>query len=104
MDKKEAIREVKYQCKKRWFRSMFKNWEWQEFTGKDILNQARYLGYKITTNDFYKLRREIIKELEKPETNLVPTPREIKESLAELPDISINEMVDRAIRLIREEK
>lgn len=104
MNKKDAIKAVKYQCKKAWFKAIFSEWEWVEKTGREILSEARGYGYQIGTQTFYNLRQDIMSELDLEKIDPIPSHKDIKEKLDQIPDIGIVEMVDNAIKNIRGEK
>jgi len=99
--KSNKLKTLHYLGKKAWFRSVFPEDDWITKTGESILTQARGLGYSIGTATFYKIRREILKEIGHSDPDPDPFPRFLFEKLTRPEKVSIEEMVDQAIESIR---
>lgn len=63
---------ITYETHKTWFKTVFNTLEWKTRFGKDILAEARSLGYQIATATFVKIRREIRAEIKHNQEQIIP--------------------------------
>jgi hypothetical protein len=65
MRKQVFDRLIRYLSKRHFLEAVFMPSEWREKTGSEILAELRNFGYPIRTETFYRIRYEIIRDLDK---------------------------------------
>ena len=95
------IKKIRFNIHKSFLIRTFREADWISKTGQQILRECRDLDHPITNTTFYKIRREIMSHIDiEPEPEFSMSRAEFA-GLTELLDVSIEELVDRAIKNIR---